>query len=92
MREGSGTAAAVAGLLVVGFAILPALVAFAGALFLFGYALVRLATGGGMSAHAVVVGFVLLAAAFPLAVAAAAGAAGGRLTPKRRGTEGLEEA
>lgn len=90
MREGSATAAAVAGLLVAGFALLPALVASFGALFLFCYALVRLATGGGMSAHAVVVGFVLLAAAFPLALGVAAGAAGRRLTPKRR-TERAED-
>lgn len=87
MREGSGTGAAVAGLLLAGFVFLPALLAFAGSLLLFGYALVRLATGGGMSAHAVVVGLVLLTAAFPLALAVAAGAAGRRLTPTRRDRE-----
>ncbi|HXF71156.1 MAG TPA: hypothetical protein VNO79_00920, partial [Actinomycetota bacterium] len=59
---------------------LPAFLVLAGSLFLFGYALARLATGGTMSAHAVVVGFVLLAAAFPLALAVAAGALGRRLT------------
>jgi len=91
VRGGSGTAAAVAGLLVVGLAILPALVASSGALFLFGYALLRLATGGGMSAHAVVVGSVLLTTALPLALALGAGAAGRRLTPKRRRPGDLED-
>jgi hypothetical protein len=83
MREGSGTAAAVAGLLVVGFVLLPALVASFGALFLFGYALLRLATGGGMSAPAIVVGLVLLAATFPLGLAVTVGLAGRGLTPRR---------
>jgi predicted anti-sigma-YlaC factor YlaD len=84
MREGSGIAGAIAGLLVVGFALLPALLVLAGSLFLFGYALLRTATGGGMSAHAVVVGTVLIGAAFPLLLALGAGLLGRALAPPRR--------